>query len=263
MKFRITFLLLGLLVLCATVQAQTANNYYVDGAQAVNGTGTLSSPWNQIYYAINRVRDTTKDAVVYIKRGTYTIDSTNYLSQLYIGANNGGANGKYLTLRTYDGDEGKVFIDGSKLATNPFYPNMLIISGAKNVKLQNLVFRSLKNSNGYALNVQGAENVEISNCAFDTLQWTNTSAEYGYPTVNNVSNFIHPIYLANNTNVTIANDTLRNAALGWGEFVKDAGGNNGITKTALITINSTVVASNYYVALTGNDTTGSGSIAKP
>ena len=262
MKSRITFLLMGLLALGITARAQV-NNYYVDGSQVVNGTGTFASPWNKIYYAINRLRDTTREEVVYIKRGTYTVDSTNYLTQLYIGANNGGANGKYLTLRTYAGDEGKVFIDGSKLATTAFYPNMLIISGAKYVKLQNLVFRSLRNTNGYVVNVQGAQDVEIRNCVFDTLRWTNTSAEYGYPTVNNISNFIYPVYLANNTNVTIANDTLRNSALGWGEFVKDAGGNSGINKTSLVTTDINAVASSYYVALKGNDTTGSGSIAKP
>ncbi len=258
------FYLPVLLLLCyISAKAQTANSYYVDGSQATNGTGTLASPWNRIYYAINRVRDTTKDAIVYIKAGTYTIDSTNYLSQLYIGSNNGGANGKYLTLRPYAGDEGKVYIDGSKLATNPFYPNMLIVSGAKYVKLQGLRFRSLKNTNGYAVNIQGAQNIEINNCAFDTLRWTATSAEYGYPTVNNTSNFIHAVYLANNTNIAIANDTLRNSAPGWGEFVKDAGGNTGITQTALVSTNVTAVASDYYVALTGNDTTGSGSITKP
>lgn len=263
MKKKICYLPVLLLMCCTSAKAQTSVSYYVDGLQATNGTGTLASPWNRIYYAVNRERDTTKDAVVYIKRGIYTIDSTNYLSQLYIGSNNGGANGKYLTLRTYAGDEGKVYIDGSKLATNPFYPNMLVMSGAKNVKLQNLIFRNLKNTNGYVLNIQGAQNIEINNCAFDTLLWTNSSAEYGYPTVNNTSNFIHAIYLANNSSVTIANDTLRNAAPGWGEFVKDAGGNTDIRQSALITTNVTAVASDYYVALTGNDTTGSGSISKP
>ena len=263
MKKKIIYLPVLLLLCCTSAKAQSSVSYYVDGSQTTNGTGTLASPWNRIYYAVNRVRDTTKDAVVYIKRGIYTIDSTNYLSQLYIGGNNGGANGKYLTLRTYAGDEGKVYIDGSKLATNPFYPNMLIISGAKNVKLQNLVFRNLKNTNGYILNIQDAQNIEINNCAFDTLRWTNSSTEYGYPTVNNTSNFIHAIYLSNNSSVTIANDTLRNAAPGWGEFVKDAGGNTGITQSALITTNVTAVASDYYVSLTGNDTTGSGSISKP
>lgn len=140
---------------------------------------------------------------------------------------------------------------------------MLIISSAKYVKLQNLVFRSLKNTSGYAVNVQGAHDIEIRNCAFDTLRWTNTSAEYGYPTVNNSSNFIHAIYLANNTSVTVANDTLRNSTPGWGEFVRDAGGNTSITQSGLISTNVTPVASDYYVATTGNDTTGSGSIAKP
>jgi hypothetical protein len=263
MKKKIAYSTFLLLFFCTMVKAQTSISYYVDGSKTTNGTGTLASPWNRIYYAINRVRDTTKDAIVYIKAGTYTIDSANYLSQLYIGSNNGGASGKFLTLRPYVGDDGKVYIDGSKLATNPFYPNMLIIAGAKYVKLQGLRFRSLKNTNGYAVNVQGAQNIEIRNCAFDTLRWTNTSAEYGYPTVNNTSNFIHAVYLANNNTVTIANDTLRNSAPGWGEFVRDAGGNNGVTQTALITSNVTAVASNYYVSLTGNDTAGSGSIAKP
>ncbi len=263
MKKQITFLPVLLLLVCITAKAQTSVSYYVDGSQVANGTGTLANPWNRIYYAINRVRDTTKDAIVYIKQGTYTIDTTNYLSQLYIGSTNGGANGKYLTLCPYAGDEGKVFIEGSKLATNPFYPNMLVISGAKYVKLKNLVFRSLKNTNGYAVNVQSAQNIEIRNCAFDTLRWTNTVAEYGYPTVNNTSNFINAVYLVNNSGVTVANDTLRNAALGWGEFVRDAGGNTSVTQTALISTNVTAVASDYYVALTGNDTTGSGSVTRP
>ncbi len=263
MTKKIAYSIFLLFIFTASVKAQTSVSYYVDGSKITNGTGTLASPWNRIYYAINRVRDTTKDAIVYIKAGTYTIDSTNYLSQLYIGSNNGGANGKYLTLQPYVGDEGKVYIDGSKLATIAFYPNMFIISGAKYVKLQNLRFRSLKNTSGYAVNIQGAQNIEIRNCTFDTLRWTNTAAEYGYPTVNNISNFINAIYLANNSNITLANDTLRNSAPGWGEFVKDAGGNTTVTQTALITSNNTAVASNYYVALTGNDTTGSGSITKP
>jgi len=79
---------------------------------------------------------------------------------------------------------------------------MLIISGAKYVRLQNLVFRNLKNTNGYAVNVTGAQNVEINNCAFDSLRWTTTSAEYGYPTINNTSYFINAIYVTGSATVT-------------------------------------------------------------
>ncbi len=262
MKKQVTFLGIFLLLLLISAKAQT-NSFYVDGSLSTNGNGTLGSPWNRIWYAVNRTRDTTKDEVVYIKAGTYSIDPNDFLTQLYIGSANGGGGGKYLTLRTYAGDEGKVIIDGKNLTTNPYYPNMLVISGASYVKLQNLVFRNLKNTSGYALNIQSSQNVQVNNCAFDSLYWTSTSAEYGYPTVNNSSNFIHAVYLYGNSSVSFSNDTLRNAAPGWGEFIKDAGGNSSVTKTALITSGVTAVASDYYVALTGNDTTGSGSLNNP
>jgi parallel beta-helix repeat protein len=263
MKRNKTLLSACLVLLCSWATAQTPATYYVDGSLATNGNGTAASPWNRIWYAINRTRDTTRDAIVYIKRGTYTIDSTDYLTQLYIGSANGGAGGKYLTLRPYTGDEGKVIIDGKKLATTAYYPNMLIISGASYVRLQNLVFRNLKNTNGYVLNVQSASNIEISNCVFDSLQWTTANAEFGYPTVNNSSNFIHPIYLANNSSVSVSTDTLSNSAIGWGELVKDAGGNTGISTSGITSTGNTGVAADYYVAVTGNDTTGSGSVARP
>jgi parallel beta-helix repeat protein len=264
MRTKITLLALCVFALSASTTAQAPLEYYVDISQASNGDGTAGSPWNRIWYAINRSpRDTTKDAIVYLKRGSYVIDSTQFLTQLYIGANQGGASGKYLIIKPYPGDEGQVILDGKDLATTSFFPNMFVISGANYIKLQNLVFRNLKNTSGYVLNVQNAQHIEVSNCSFDSLYWTTTSAEYGYPTVNNVSNFIHPVYLSGNSNVTLSHDTLKNAAIGWGDFVRDAGGNSSVTKTSLVSSNVTPVASNYYVAVSGNDTTGSGSIAKP
>ncbi|HEX6427462.1 MAG TPA: hypothetical protein VF008_07235, partial [Niastella sp.] len=264
MKRRTILLSICLVLLYSGVNAQSSIEYYVDGSLTTNGNGTAASPWNRIWYAINRSpRDTTKDAIVYIKRGNYVIDANDFLTQLYIGSANGGANSKYLVLRPYIGDEGKVIIDGKNLTTTTAFPNMLIISGARNVRVQNLVFRNLKNTNGYVANVQNAQNIQFNNCVFDSLQWTSTGSELGYPTVNNASNFIHPIYLVNNTTVTVTSDTLQYSAIGWGEFVKDAGGNTGITVSGPVNINNTVVASNYYVALTGNDTTGSGSLVKP
>lgn len=264
MKGKTILLSISLLLFCSWVYAQSPAEYYVDGSLTTNGNGTAASPWNRIWYAINRSpRDTTRDAIVYIKGGTYVIDSTDFLTQLYIGSANGGANSKYLILRPYTGDEGKVIIDGRKLATTAFFPNMLIISGAQNVRLQNLVFRNLKGTNGYVVNVQNAQNIEVNNCAFDSLQWTTTAAEYGYPTVNNASNFIHPIYLSGNSTVAISADTLRNSAIGWGEFVKDAGGNSGVSVSAQVNVNNTGIASSYYVSVSGNDTTGSGSVVKP
>ncbi len=262
MKKQVTLLGVFLLVLCVSATAQT-NSYYVDGSLSTNGNGTQASPWNRIAYAIYRTRDTTKEEVVYIKAGRYTIDPNDALTQMYIDADHGGGGGKYLTFRTYSGDEGKVIFDGSNLTTNPYYPSMLVLSGARYVKLQNLVFRNLKNTNGYVLNIQNAQNIQVSNCAFDSLYWTTTSAEYAYPTVNTTSNFIDAVYLSGSSTVTFTSDTLRNAAPGWGELVRDAGGNSSVTKTSLVTSDVTAVASDYYVSTSGNDTTGSGSITKP
>lgn len=259
-----TLLVLACALCTLSARSQAVNNYYVDGSLASNGDGSAASPWNRIWYAVNRSpRDTTKDAVVYIKAGTYTITDADYLTQLYIGSANGGGGGKYLILRPYTSDEGKVIINGSGLTTTTFYPSMLTVSGASWVRLQNLVFRNLKNTNGQVLNIQSSQYVEVNNCVFDSLQWTTTSAEWGYPTVNNASNYIYPIYLLNNSSVSISADTLRNSAIGWGDMVRDGGGNTGLTTSGVVSTGNTGVASDYYVALTGNDTTGSGSVAKP
>jgi len=80
-----------------------------------------------------------------------------------------------------------VIIDGKKLATTLF-PEHAYHQRAKYVRLQNLVFRNLKNTNGYA-SCHGRSECRDHNCAFDSLRWTTTSAEYGYPTINNTSYF--------------------------------------------------------------------------
>ena len=75
MNIKSTLLALCLLILYTGIKGQAPLEYYVDISQASNGNGTSGSPWNRIWYAINRSpRDTTKDAIVYIKGGNYTID---------------------------------------------------------------------------------------------------------------------------------------------------------------------------------------------
>jgi hypothetical protein len=256
--FLLCFLLQGL-----TVHAQTANEYYVDGSATGFGSGTITDPWKYIATAVYRARDTTKDAIVYIRQGTYLIDPSDGGTQVYIDASTSGANGKYLSFRPYPGDEGKVIFDGSKLTTTSFYPSMFTISGGKFVRIQNLVFRSLKNTSGQVINLFNAQNVEVTNCRFDSLQWTTASAEFGYPRVNDTTRYIDPILITNSTAVSITGDTLSNAALGWGEFVKQEGSNSSISISGLVSSNVTGVASDYYVSVSGNDTTGSGSVSKP
>lgn len=251
-------------LLALTAGAQTVS-YYVDAAKPTNGAGTQADPFNRIAYAVFPARDTTQDVVVYLKAGNYRIDRSHpadQYNQIYLDASK-SSNTKHFTIRPYAGDEGKVVLDGSPLQPDPFYPSMMILSGARNVKLQDLVFRGLTNTVGYALNIQASTGVEVNRCVFDSLRWTATASEYGYATTNNFSHFIHAIYLSGNTNVTLANDTLRASALGWGEFVHQAGTNTALTVSGAVSANNTAIASQYYVSPTGNDTTGSGSFTNP
>lgn len=177
MKFTLTcfLLLFGLNIL----KSQTSISYYVDVAASVNGNGTIQNPFNKIAFAVYPVRDTTKEVIVYIKRGVYTIDPTDNFNLIYLDGSKSSAT-KYFTFKTYPGDEGKVIIDGSKLKTTNSYPSMFIINGGENIRIQNLVFSSLKNTIGHGIQIVNSNKIEVLNCRFDSLQWTNNSLEQGY-----------------------------------------------------------------------------------
>lgn len=264
MKTNIAHLTVLFLLFCTAVQAQTSISYYVDGSAAVNGTGTQANPFNKIAYAVFPARDTSKEVTIFIKRGVYTIDSTgdNRYNLVFFDANK-SSDSKLFTFKTYPGDEGKVVIDGSKLKLADPYPSLFIISRGKNVRIQDIVFSSLRNTMGTGVQIFKSQNVTIANCRFDTLQWTSNTTEQGYPTARDTSWQMNPIEIDSSSSITILNDTLSNSALGWGSFVKQKLGNANISTSGLVAINNTPVAVNYYVSLTGNDTTGTGSIAKP
>ena len=201
---------------------------------------------------------------VFIKRGVYTIDpnNDNIYNLVFFDATK-SSDSKLFTFKTYPGDENKVIIDGSKLKLANPYPSLFIISRGKNVRIQNIVFSSLRNTIGTGVQIFKSQNVTVSNCRFDTIQWTSITTEQGYPTARDTSWQMNPIEIDSSSSVAIVNDTLSNSALGWGSFVKQKNGNTNISASGLVTINNIPVAVNYYVSLTGNDTTGTGSLAKP
>ena len=114
MKRTILRALLGLLVLACT-KLSSAQTYYVDVAQPVNGNGSLASPWNDLRYAIwatPQAQDS--DVTVYFRQGTYYF---NYSvdSFLYIGSGKSALNGHHFNLMAYPGE--RVVFDGSRLTT--------------------------------------------------------------------------------------------------------------------------------------------------
>src|ERR1700685_3895571 len=104
MKRTILQAFLGLVLLLCTKAAFSQTYYYVDGSQAVNGTGTAASPWNDFRYAVwGTTQATTSDVVVYFRQGTYHFNSSDSL--LYIDATKSGLNGYHFILSAYPGEQ--------------------------------------------------------------------------------------------------------------------------------------------------------------
>ncbi len=261
---RFSALWIGLLIALLPMGSTAQNYYYVDVSNPSPGDGTATNPWNKIgtaLFNVPYVSSTNQDAVVYIKRGTYTINPSDGATQLYIQTDRGGANGKYFVLKAYPGDEALVNVDGINLTTNPFNPFLAAIVNTSLVKLEGLTFSNLQNTNGYGVFIENASNVIINNCTFNNLRWNTDSAQSKYPTTND---FINPIHLSGGvTNTSITNNTFNKLAIGYGENIRNAGSNTGLTLTNNVVTNAISFASDYYVSLTGNDTTGNGSVTKP
>lgn len=265
MKLKFYHMMMVLLITLSPTLIYAQNYYYVDAANTVDGTGTTIDPWKKIGLALNNVpyvSGTGVDAVVYIKRGTYTIDPNDQASQIYITGTRGGSAGKYFTLKAFPGDEGLVIINGSSLTTNPYFPFMSAIVSTDYVRFDGLTFSGLSNTSGYGITVQNVTNLEIKNCTFTNLKWETDSIQSRYPLSTN--NFINPIDISGTTSsISITNNSFQNLALAWGQTVKIASGSTGISQTGSTYANLIGFASDYYVSLSGNDTTGNGSITKP
>ncbi|MRG47295.1 T9SS type A sorting domain-containing protein [Chitinophaga sp. SYP-B3965] len=265
MKLKLYYLLLAIAMAIFPRLLSAQNLYYVDVTHPTIGSGTSVDPYNSIGRALNNVpfvNGTGVDAVVYIKRGTYTINPADQTTQIYITGARGGSAGKYFTLKAYPGDEGLVIINGSSLTTNPFFPYMAAIVSTSYVKFEGLTFANLGNTSGYGILAQNVDNIEIKNCTFSNLKWDTDSVQSKYPI--STSNFINAIDISGTTSsISLIGNVFQNLALAWGETVKIAAGSTGITQTGSTYSNLIGIASDYYVSLSGNDTTGNGSITKP
>ncbi|MHA4809147.1 right-handed parallel beta-helix repeat-containing protein [Flavitalea flava] len=254
-------LLLFMLLSGSTSVAQRA--YYVDITKTTNGTGTIGSPWNNVLSAMyGSGQADTSDVTVYFRQGTYflTTDTT-----VYIGSNKSGSNGHYFTLRAYPGEQ--VVFDGSRLKTN--YSYMVSIAGANNIRLQGLTFANLLDSTLYGIYISGnSSNIDIRSCIFRNLLWNSDTAEAKFPGSGDKN--IYPIYIAGASNLPtgVLIDTCRFVTIAPGYYaslVTVSGTAGTVTQTANVDSNIIYKKPRYefYVSPSGNDTTGTGSKAKP
>ena len=261
-KTLLTFLSLFLLLQGKEASAQ--RSYYVDSAAAVNGTGTIASPWNNLITAMNNVGTTsgdTTDVIIYFRKGTYFMNGNDTV--IYVtGSIHSGQNGHYFTLAAYPGE--RPVFDGSKITAN--YKALATINDANYVRFKGLTFANLENVTGYGLYVEGTStNIDIRDCTFKDLLWDSDTAEAKFPSSSD--NNIYPVYVTGSAGVpSVLIDTSNFTTIApgyYGSLVY----NSGATVTQTDDIDSNIIYAGpryqFYVSPTGSDTTGTGSKAKP
>ena len=259
-------LCLSLLLLLGGVTASAQRNYYVDSAAAVNGNGTITSPFNNFNYAINNVGTSPSDSgdvIIYFRKGTYFFngpDTVIYLS----GSIHSGQNGHYFTLASYPGEQ--AIFDGSRITAN--YTSMATVASANNVRFQGITFANLLNVTAYGVYVEGTStNIDIRDCTFRNLLWNSDTAEAKFITSSSAS--IFPVYIAGTAGLTnVLIDTSRFATIAPGNnssLVYNAGYAATVTQTDDVDSNIIYGGPRYqfYVSPTGSDSTGDGSKTKP
>ncbi len=263
MKCTILQAFLGLLLLACS-KVTFSQTYYVDVTQAVNGSGTLASPWNDFRYAVwGTTRASSSDVTVYFRQGTYHFNSSDSL--LFIDSSKSGQNGYHFILAAYPGE--KPVFDGSGFTTAGSY--MVSVAGASNIRFKGLTFANILNITASAININGASsNVDIDSCFFRNMLWSTDTGNYKFPGPGD--NSVNPIYISNYggtpTNISIDSTKFATIAPGYNDSLVYRSGTVG-TITELANIDSNIIwkTTRYqlYVSNTGSDVTGNGSIAKP
>ena len=255
---------LGLMLLLCSKAAISQTYYYIDGSQAVNGTGTEASPWNDFRYAVwGTQHPTDSDVVVYFRQGTYYFNSTDSL--LYIDSSRSGLNGYHFILSAYPGEQ--VVFDGSGLTTSGSY--LVAVAGASNIRFKGLTFANIQNITASGININGNSNgVDIDSCFFRNMLWSSDTSQYKFPGPG--SNNVNPIYISNYggtpNNIQVDSTKFATIAPGYNDsLVYRSGAVGTVTESADIDSNIIWKTIRYqvYVSPTGSDTTGDGSIGNP
>jgi len=265
MKRTILQATIGLLLL-ACAQAGVAQTYYVDSSQAVNGSGTAASPWNNILSAVwGTAQPVDSDVIVYFRKGTYFFnDATD--SVIYLGSTKSGLNGHHFILSAYPGET--VVFDGSRITTA--YGYLVSIASANNIRLKGLTFANIQNMNAYGVSISGSsDSVDIDSCFFRNMLWNSDTAEAKFPIAGNYN--VVPIIVNGSlggtpNNIWIDSTLFDKIAVGPTDSLITTYGTVGtITKIADVDSNIILPQPRYqfYVSPTGSDTTGTGSKANP
>lgn len=256
---------MGLLLLACS-KLSSAQTYYVDGSQPVNGNGSLASPWNDFRYAVwatPQAQDS--DVTVYFRQGTYYF---NYAvdSFLYIGSGKSALNGHHFNLMAYPGEQ--VVFDGSRLTTA--WGAMVIADSVSNLRFKGLTFANIRNMTGFGIDINGtSSNVDIDSCFFRNMMWNTDTAEANYP--GSGSAFVAPVYIDGTYggtpgNIFIDSTLFATVAPGYQDSLVDRNGTVG-TVTEIADVDSNIywkeVRTRFYVSTTGSDTTGDGSYSHP
>jgi len=265
MKRKLLQALLGLLLLACS-KITLAQTYYVDGSQAVNGNGSLASPWNDFRYAVwatPQAQDS--DVTVYFRRGTYSFNYSTGMF-LYVGSNKSALNGYHFNLEAYPGEQ--VVFDGSGLTTN--WGSMVVADSVSNLRLKGLTFANIQNMTGFGIDINGtSSNIAIDSCSFRNMMWNTDTAEANYPASG--SAFVAPVYIDGTYggtpgNIYIDSSLFATVAPGYQDSLVERVGTVG-TVTEIADVDSNIywkkARTQFYVSTTGSDTTGDGSFSHP
>jgi hypothetical protein len=210
MNIKKTSLFIGLVLLIIVsipgkVTAAAGSNYYVAVTGSDSNSGTISSPWRNIQYAINKA----------VAGDTIIARSGTYHEKLEF-SQKGDSTGATINLINYAGEtpviSGQGFISSSLVA----------ISDSQNIKISGFEISNFfaRYPKGIQI-LNGSRNIEISNCKIHDISTTSPS--------NSTSN---PLSVIGNTtttmtNIVIKNNEVYNCATGWAEGVTVNGNVDG------------------------------------
>ncbi|RVU85570.1 hypothetical protein EOL70_06365 [Leucothrix sargassi] len=193
--------------------------YYVSKSGSDElGIGTIDQPWQTIHKALFSIPFGEDNATINVREGTYQIPTA-----MFFDAQRGGSEGKYFTVKAYEGEE--VIVDGSLLTTD--FSAMVSVSNAGYVRIEGLSFTNLIGPKS-AIFISGtSNNIAFINNKLFGMTWADDEGEDEQaPTP---SDNLNPIAVIGNhatiplTGVTIRGNEMYDLVTGYSEGIKIVG----------------------------------------